>query len=218
MTDYYENINLTSEDPTIIPTPNPSTFIADEKVMKDDMCKVDLREPLTPHNDLSNPFAFAPEQLSALMDPKNLPLLRSYGGLDGVARGLHVDLQTGLIPNAPQHPRITLDQVIATKQETPVDFKRSGTIHSIGGRQLTHRTDTNIPSPDFNAFPQRKHVFGSNVLPETETKSIFTLMWIAFQDKTLVYNSFIYKKIKCITYAKSVFLNRSYWPLQLSSP
>lgn len=187
MAHHHENINLASEDPTVVPTPNPSTFL-DEKVVKDDI-KIDLREPLTPHNDPSNPFAFAPDQLSALMDPKNLPLLRSYGGLEGVARGLHVDLQTGLIPNAPQHPRITLDQVIKDKDDSvmvnELEFKRTATVHSIG-RQLTHRTDTNIPPPDFNAFPQRKTAFGSNVLPETESKSIFQLMWIAFQDKTLV--------------------------------
>lgn len=48
------------------------------------------------------------------------------------------------------------------------------------------RTDATVPVPDLSAFPQRKSVFGANLLPETESKSIFTLMWIAFQDKTLI--------------------------------
>ncbi|OAD02217.1 hypothetical protein MUCCIDRAFT_126632, partial [Mucor lusitanicus CBS 277.49] len=138
----------------------------------------------------SNPFAFVPEQLSSLMDPKNVPLLRTYGGLEGVARGLHVDLASGLTPNAPAHQNITLDQVIRDKDDSvyveEIEFKRTPTVHSLGGRQLTHRTDATVPAPDLTAFPQRKAVFGANVLPETESKSIFALMWIAFQDKTLI--------------------------------
>lgn len=193
MSNYHQHNNhlLVSEDPTLIVTPNPSTVV-DEKGThhhhnnSNDQVKIDLRDNLTPHNDPSNPFAFTTEQLSALMDPKNLPLLRSYGGLEGVARGLHVDLQTGLIPNAPNHQPISLDQVMREKDDSvyveEIEFKRTPTLHSLG-RQLTHVT---VTSPDVTAFPQRKSVFGANVLPETQSKSIFQLMWIAFQDKTLV--------------------------------
>ncbi|EPB88558.1 hypothetical protein HMPREF1544_04671 [Mucor circinelloides 1006PhL] len=178
---------MKSEDPTLIGT--HSSTVLDEKVLNDEV-KIDLRDNLTPHNDPSNPFAFVPEQLSSLMDPKNVPLLRTYGGLEGVARGLHVDLASGLTPNAPAHQNITLDQVIRDKDDSvyveEIEFKRTPTVHSLGGRQLTHRTDATVPAPDLTAFPQRKAVFGANVLPETESKSIFALMWIAFQDKTLI--------------------------------
>ncbi|KAF1806589.1 PMCA-type calcium-translocating P-type ATPase [Mucor lusitanicus] len=163
-----QHLNLKSEDPTLIGT--HSSTVLDEKVLNDEV-KIDLRDNLTPHNDPSNPFAFVPEQLSSLMDPKNVPLLRTYGGLEGVARGLHVDLASGLTPNAPAHQNITLDQVIRDKDDSVY---------------LTHRTDATVPAPDLTAFPQRKAVFGANVLPETESKSIFALMWIAFQDKTLI--------------------------------
>lgn len=183
---HHQHINLSSEDPTIIATPNPSTFL-DEKAAAD--VKIDLRDNLTPHNDPSNPFAFTPDQLSALMDPKNVPLLRAYGGLEGVARGLHVDLLSGLIPNAPTHQHINLNQIVKEKDDSvyveEIECKRTPTVHSLG-RQLTHRTDATVSAPDATAFPQRKNVFGSNVLPETDSKSIFALMWIAFQDKTLV--------------------------------
>ncbi|KAI9476101.1 MAG: PMCA-type calcium-translocating P-type ATPase [Benjaminiella poitrasii] len=183
----HQHLNITSEDPTVIATPNPSTVI-DEKVLTDAL-KIDVRDHLTPHNDTSNPFAFTPEQLSALLDPKNLPLLRTYGGLEGVARGLHVDLQKGLMPHAPTHPNITLDQVMKEKDDSvyveEIECKRTPTLHSLA-RQLTHRTDASVPLPDTTAFPQRKSVFGTNTLPEASTKSIFVLMWIAFQDKTLI--------------------------------
>lgn len=54
---------------------------------------------LTPHADPSNPFAFTATQLSALVDPKNIQLLSQYGGLDGVARGLHANTHQGLCPD-----------------------------------------------------------------------------------------------------------------------
>ncbi|GAA5800238.1 hypothetical protein HPULCUR_005663 [Helicostylum pulchrum] len=179
------NYHHHSEDPTLIVTPNPSTML-DEKT---DDVKIDLRDTLTAHNDPSNAFAFVPDQLSALMDPKNLPLLRSFGGLEGLARGLQVDIQSGLTPNAPKHQNITLNQVLKEKDDSvyvqEIEFKRTPTVHSLG-RQLTHRTDATVSAPDASAFPQRKHAFGSNVLPATQSKSIFQLMWIAFQDKTLI--------------------------------
>lgn len=176
-----------SEDPTLI-----SNVVTTEKSTEQHEVKIDLVDHMTPHQDPSNPFAFIPEQLSALVDPKNLPLLRAYGGVEGVAKGLHVDLRSGLIPNAPNHQPISLDQIINNKKDDSVFdadlLERTPTVHSLGARQLTHRTDITISSPDVTAFPQRRKVFGANILPETESKGILRLMWIAFQDKTLVSN------------------------------
>jgi Ca2+-transporting ATPase len=170
----HEHIVLDSEDPTLI----SNSTVLDEKT---NHVEIDLN--VSAHDDPHNPFAFSTDQLSALMDPKNVPLLRAYGGLEGVARGLHVNLKSGLIPNAPQHPRITLDEV--TKDEVQeIEFKRTPTVHSLA-RQYTHKTI----AQDESAFPQRKSVFGRNVLPETQSKNLLQLMWIAFQDKTLVKNS-----------------------------
>ncbi|KAI8887494.1 PMCA-type calcium-translocating P-type ATPase [Backusella circina FSU 941] len=167
----HEHIVLDSEDPTLI----SNSTVLDEKT---DHVEIDLN--VSPHNDPHNPFAFSTDQLSALLDPKNIPLLKAYGGLEGVARGIHVNLKSGLIPNAPQHPRITLDEV--TKDEVQeIEFKRTPTVHSLA-RQYTHKTMIQ----DESAFPQRKSVFGRNVLPETQSKNLFQLMWIAFQDKTLI--------------------------------
>ena len=116
-----------SEDPTIIATPSASTFL-DEKALNDGV-RIDLGDNLTPHNDPSNPFAFTNQQLSALMDPKNLPLLRSFGGLEGIARGLHVDLRTGLKPNGPKHPKVSLSQVMKESDDSiyveDIDIKRA---------------------------------------------------------------------------------------------
>ncbi|KAI9020969.1 PMCA-type calcium-translocating P-type ATPase [Phycomyces nitens] len=147
---------------------NPSPTIQDSSPTS---VTIDLREHPTPHNDPTNPFAFTPSQLSDLMDPKNLPLLTRFGGLLGIARGLHVNLDTGLVSNADIHSSITIEQVLAEPEDTPSPSKAT---EPQGAVEASH------------PFPQRLHVFGSNVLPEVKTKSIFHLMWIAFQDKTLI--------------------------------
>ncbi|CEP07016.1 hypothetical protein [Parasitella parasitica] len=161
--------------------------------IKNDSIQVDMRESLTrPHSDASNPFAFTPDQLSALQDPKNIDLLHTFGGLDGVARGLHADVHHGLIPNTTADKHITLNDITldssklttATALTAATDdddaqqqalrkepkLKKSATSHSI------------IPSE----FAQRYSVFGKNALPAVKGKSIFQLMWMAFNDKTLI--------------------------------
>ncbi|KAI8141189.1 PMCA-type calcium-translocating P-type ATPase [Fennellomyces sp. T-0311] len=150
-----------------------------------DNVRIDLRDHLTPHNDPSNIFAFTPDQLSALMDPKNLPLLYSYGGLNGIAKGLHVDLETGLVPNVKISSPVTLNDVMPLKhnQEPPAPPEPRQRARSM--TVLSTATGATRTEPA-NAFPQRVNVFGANILPDVKSKSIFQLMWIAFQDKTLI--------------------------------
>ncbi|ORX46293.1 PMCA-type calcium-translocating P-type ATPase [Hesseltinella vesiculosa] len=118
----------------------------------------------SPHQDEHNPFAFTPSQLAILMDPKNLPLLAKFGGLKGVTRGLHADVDRGLPidPTTEQiHDRIDLGHIT-----------ESSSIHS-----------TMTPSSQYHS---RAVVFGNNVLPSVKSKNIFQLMWLAFNDKTLI--------------------------------
>jgi len=159
---------------------------------KNESIQVDMRESLTtPHSNPSNPFAFTPDQLAALQDPKNIDLLHTYGGLDGVAQGLHADVHHGLTPNTTADKHITLNDITldaskltsaSTVMSTDTDqdhasappnktqLKKAATSHSI------------IPSQ----FAQRYSIFGKNALPPVKGKSIFQLMWMAFNDKTLI--------------------------------
>ncbi|KAI8711988.1 Calcium-transporting ATPase [Fusarium sp. LHS14.1] len=50
---------------------------------------VDLEDP-------NAPFPYTPDQLGQLLDPKSLDVLKSFGGLEGLARSLRVDLKAGL--------------------------------------------------------------------------------------------------------------------------
>ncbi|KAL2846169.1 hypothetical protein BJY01DRAFT_247343 [Aspergillus pseudoustus] len=49
-----------------------------------------------PEEVANNPFDYTPSQLNGLFNPKSLDTLRALGGLEGLARGLHVDLNAGL--------------------------------------------------------------------------------------------------------------------------
>ncbi|KAI9472359.1 MAG: PMCA-type calcium-translocating P-type ATPase [Benjaminiella poitrasii] len=156
-----------------------STVIASTE---DNAVKVDMRQTLTtPHNDPNNPFAFRPEQLAALQDPKNIDLLHIYGGLEGVARGIHADIHKGLpAPTAEtQYKNITLHDITldAAQLTTAIDSTEptDNTTHN--------HTDDNTSS---SASNKRTAIFGANTLPPVKSKNIFQLMWLAFQDKTLI--------------------------------
>jgi Ca2+-transporting ATPase len=89
----------------------------------------------------NNPYKFTAQQLSELVDPKNPELLEKYGGLQGVADALKVDVTKGL----PQQ-----------KADEP------------------------------SQFAEREAVFGRNVLPETKSKSLLELMWLALHDRIMI--------------------------------
>ncbi|SAL98862.1 hypothetical protein [Absidia glauca] len=148
-----------------------------------DQVKLTMIDPTQPHSDESNPFAFTPTQLATLMDPKNLPLLSQYGGLQGVARGLYAKLQSGL-PGSPETEQIkhaiSLNDIIPNG-----DNEQDGAPEKIE-RQGTSTSLSSTTAAATSQFESRASVFGHNVLPPAKSKNIFELMWMAFKDKTLI--------------------------------
>ena len=63
------------------------------------------------------PFAFSAKDLSKLFtpEPKYFPLLKKYGGIEGLSKGLHTSLQTGLSQDETLKP-------ISLKEITGEDF------------------------------------------------------------------------------------------------
>ncbi|KAG1465460.1 hypothetical protein G6F56_004882 [Rhizopus delemar] len=149
-----------------------SVIKEDITLTKADSVSVEMRDYLTaPHADPSNPFAFTSDQLSALQDPKNIVLLHAYGGLNGVAKGLHANTKTGLSPSTVIDSNITLNDI--TLDHTLIKEQSSLV-------QPTELTEDGKP------FHKRRSVFGENVLPVVKGKNLFQLMWMAFKDKTLI--------------------------------
>jgi Ca2+-transporting ATPase len=166
--------------------------------------KVNMRESLTtPHSNPSNPFAFTPDQLAALHDPKNIELLHVFGGLEGVAKGLHADIRQGLNPNTTFDQHVTLQDI--TLDSSKLVTESSTQIEDINEPTLKKSSTFNTLSDHVTGpYAERAKIFGANVLPPVKSKSIFQLMWLAFNDKTLVSRDSIYDN------TTSVYLNLLY--------
>ncbi|KAI7898533.1 PMCA-type calcium-translocating P-type ATPase [Cokeromyces recurvatus] len=144
--------------------------------------KVDMRDTLTtPHSDPLNPFAFQSNQLAALQDPKNIELLHIFGGLKGVAKGLHTDLEKGLTQKEKEDDDALNKSPITLYDITLDSSKLNTTTPPPTPIQHEHASTTEDTTQSI-----RTTIFGSNVLPPVKSKNIFQLMWLAFQDKTLI--------------------------------
>ncbi|KAG1173731.1 hypothetical protein G6F70_005617 [Rhizopus microsporus] len=122
------------------------------------------------HLDPSNPFAFSPEQLYSIVYHKRLDILESIGGIDGLARGLHSNTNTGLDWREENLCYIRLHDL---KQPPTKD-------------EYYMPPDKLLYSDKEEYFVQRIKVFGPNRLPELEPVSLLKIMWEAYQDKTLL--------------------------------
>ncbi|CAO3591880.1 unnamed protein product [Absidia cylindrospora] len=168
---------------------NGSSLSSVKAATEKEQVKLTMTDPMLQHTDNNNPFAFTPTQLATLMDPKNLPLLSQFGGLQGVARGLHAKLQSGLsaTPELEQIKyAISLNEVIPkdNNEEDPPTTNIQHYESSINSTTTTTTTTTTPPSSTL--FDSRASIFGHNVLPPAKSKNIFELMWMAFKDKTLI--------------------------------
>lgn len=129
----------------------------------------------------NNKFAFSPGQLNKLLNPKNFGAFRALGGLRGLEKGLRTDLRSGL----------SMDE---TELDGPVNFDE---VVSPNFVSLPKSASSLAPSPAIAAggssikqpqgrFSDRRRVFGINKLPERKLKSIWELVWIAYNDKVLI--------------------------------
>ncbi|CAG8553520.1 4319_t:CDS:2 [Diversispora eburnea] len=121
------------------------------------------------HGDYISPFAFTPQILSRLIDPKDINLLKNIGGVEGFLIGLHTNSKTGLSSHETTLNPITISDEIEGRDDKDSKSQKSVTSHP-----------ENIP------FYHRIRTFGRNVLPARKQKSIFQLMWIAMHEKIII--------------------------------
>jgi len=130
----------------------------------------------------NNKFAFTPGQLSKLLNPKSLAAFHALGGPLGLEKGLRTDLQSGLsVDEVNLTGNVSFeDAIAASHREMPA-------------KGQTEDSELSVPAPaptttseKSGAYADRKRVFKDNRLPERETKNIFQLMWMAYNDKVLI--------------------------------
>lgn len=125
------------------------------------------------HIDPANPFAFSLEQMTSIVDHKHFQFLQHVGGIEGIARGLHSNIKSGLDWNEANLAYVRMFDLQNENKQPDESF-----------------FDAQLPLSlhDSETFTQRRQVFGSNVLPTVEEVTLLQLMWESFQDKTLVYS------------------------------
>lgn len=141
---------------------------ANKKGKKGKKGKKDREEPpsahLDPDKDKTDPTPFRekPSRLAMLVDPKSLDDLEKIGGIDGLLEGLGVDGAKGL--------------AVGTDE---------GNVETGAPRSSADMPGGN--GPQWRAsMDQRRKIYGHNDLPHRKSKSLLTLMWLAFKDKVLI--------------------------------
>jgi len=190
--DSEDNVHTTLHPPVNIPLESRGSSAPDEGHASGSTDAMPLDE-----DDIDlGPFAFRPYKLASLLDPKDLHSLEAIGGVEALLRGLGTHPTQGLWvgthdygddrssdgrPGAGAGASQRHDRPSATKQDT---------LESKGTHPGDDRGDNGDP---FRATPQeRKRVFGENILPHRQTKSLLALMWLALKDKVLVSRSIVF--------------------------
>ncbi|KAI7858565.1 PMCA-type calcium-translocating P-type ATPase [Circinella umbellata] len=122
----------------------------------------------TTKNDLllsdEKKFSITPKQLCDIIDFKNTSkssLLADLGGTNGICKSLQVEPSAGLMPDESFNPSY-------------------GIVHHNHHLNLTNKNVQHEP------FQERKQIFGRNEIPEAPEKTIFSLIWSAYNDQTLI--------------------------------
>ncbi|KAF2171282.1 hypothetical protein M409DRAFT_18397 [Zasmidium cellare ATCC 36951] len=128
----------------------------------------------------NNPFAFAPGHMTKLLNPKSLGAFHALGGLAGLEKGLRTDRISGLsVDEQNLDGQISFEQ--ATKVDTPSSDKTA--VATVAEPPMADSSDEKQAA---GTFVDRKRIFDENTLPERKPKSIFELMWLAYNDKVLI--------------------------------
>jgi len=139
-----------------------------------------------------SPFRYKPFQLAHILDPKDLETLASFGGTDGLIRGLGTHTERGLTTTVGQVPQGTGQGVSQSRDSE----KQTESSESGGGLPNIILTEPSgkegLPSEEDNNAPyaatidDRKRVYGENILPSRISKTLLQLMLAAMKDKVLV--------------------------------
>lgn len=180
---------------TYLPSENGSSHIGDDRSRLDTarstepLIHEDRDDPLKPLPGAehefeveNNKFAFTPGHLGKLF-PKSNAAFHALGGLRGLEKGLRTDRHAGL-------------SVDEKELEGTIDFKDAvGTQNKKGVNDSPTQTDEPAKNDTAEAAKAMKHdsaytdrlrIFGDNRLPDKKSKSIWQLMWLAFNDKMLI--------------------------------
>ena len=174
------------------------------------------------------PFRRKPYELAHMLDPKSLGTLVSFGGIDGLLRGLGTNPDTGLLTNtqslhsveSSHKPNLGAGEIASQRHDLPITGAGENSADKKQPVDLGFSPSVPNETPSENdnlafsaVLEDRRRVYGENVLPIRIAKTLLQLMWAALKDKVLVSNSFaVCPPIQQFT------CRRSCYRLLLSSP
>lgn len=131
-----------------------------------------------------NLFAFSPDTLHKLLNPKSLSAFYAFGGLRGLEIGLRTNRNCGL----------GVDETVLQGDVTFADVKAALTGASVSRTETAKapstlkkfRTTRSSSARVHGEFEDRRRVFKDNRLPTTKPKTFLQLMWAAYNDKVLM--------------------------------
>ncbi|PYH80616.1 calcium ion P-type ATPase [Aspergillus uvarum CBS 121591] len=124
-------------------------------------------------------FAFSPDQLNKLLITKSFDAFGALGGLRGLEKGLRTDLRSGLsTEEVVVDSTAGFDEVVSPTLTSPPKSALLAPSRDHTVASATKRTQ--------EQYTDRQRVFGTNKLPEKRLKSIWELVFIAYNDKVLI--------------------------------
>lgn len=128
-----------------------------------------------------SPFRFRPHQLEHLFDPKDFSALVELGGIDGLLQGLGAHAECGLT----------------------TETERSE--HGPGGLPVRgNLRDEDLPYS--GSIGDRMRIYGVNILPTRQSKTIFRLIKLAIMDKMLVRTFCLFRPLNPIAIVYQILL------------
>ncbi|KAH9923745.1 calcium-translocating P-type ATPase [Epithele typhae] len=128
---------------------------------------------VTPDVDVDpEPFSFLPSQLAQLIDTKDIDNLCAMGGVKALLLGLGTDGVRGLI-GSPDNPLAVPVEPGPLSLPSTAKFDNGAPHPTTGGATVASLAD-------------RARVYGVNALPPRPAKSIWKLMWDAYNEKVLI--------------------------------
>jgi hypothetical protein len=146
-----------------------------------------------------NPFAFSPDQLSMLYNPKSLGVFHALGGLEGIAKGLRTDVKAGLSIDEARLDCFGLWEDTIKSPPLPRDSSQEGPGITI---DLRSSSTPNLAS-SLNLFADRKRIFAEERLVERKPIDTWQLIRKTYDAKVLILlSAAVVVQLGCALYAE----------------
>ncbi|KAF7374851.1 Calcium-transporting ATPase [Mycena sanguinolenta] len=166
-------------------TDSDTATVISEKTMKRKQCvgpekHAELEEDADP-----TPFRFRANALAMMLDPKNLEILEHMGGVDGLLDGLGVTSDTGLGMSGHSGGRLGAGVGVSHRHD-PENGDETVPAITLTDPEGGKSTNWNSSGAFAMSLDDRRRIYGQNVLPRREAKSLLSLVYPALKDKVLV--------------------------------